>query len=274
MARHPLGRTVIILWATTWAGLAAAQTSANQPEIPLPDSAQPYEPPQAPTGPNFSPEPYAPLSQCLACPIGTSCQNGYCAPSANVPVVDPVVSEEERLFTRRLENRMQPRFTLDLEGALGLMGSGNTPAIAPTGIVFLGYRQNKSERFGLVIRAGLLLGDATFQASQSSASAGESRPTDRTAMAGVLVEVMPTFGPYGRFFFAPSGWLGYLGFSKHTLVSASETNVLDDGKVAGIGLHGGFVLGDREQTVLSFSTRLAPFNGLTMFQSIGIGFEL
>jgi hypothetical protein len=36
----------------------------------------------------------------------------------------------------------------------------------------------------------------------------------------------------------------------------------------------GWVLGDREQTVLSFALRAAAFNGATVFMSARIGFHI
>ena len=163
---------------------------------------------------------------------------------------------------------------MDLEGALGMMGDGSSPVITPTVLVLVGYRQNLGPRFGLMLRAGLLRGEGTFQSSNHTTYTGETAATDYTSMSGGILEGMPTFGPYGRFYWGPSGWLGYLSFGKHVLSSASETVRLDNGVAAGIGFHGGFVLGDREQTVISFATRLAPFNGVTLFLTAGIGLQI
>jgi hypothetical protein len=205
--------------------------------------------------------------------------DGYrnCVPVGYVPYApaferpDP---EEERILALRLQSRMQPRFTMDLEGAIGLMGDGSDPVITPTVLVLAGYRQNFGPRFGLIVRAGLLRGEATFQATHSTNYSGETAATDHTSMAGGILEGMPTFGPYGRFYWGPSAWLGYLSFGKHVLSSDSETVKLDNGVATGLGLHGGFVLGDREQTVLSFAMRLAPFNTVILLLTAGIGFQL
>jgi hypothetical protein len=200
-----------------------------------------------------------------------------CIPAGYVPYApaferpDP---EEERILALRLQSRMRPRFTMDLEGALGLMGDNSDPVIAPTVLVLVGYRQNFGPRFGLMLRAGLLRGEATFQSTNSTTYSGETAATDSTSMAGGILEGIPTFGPYGRFYWGPSGWLGYLSFGRHVLSSASETVTLNNGVAAGIGFHGGFVLGDREQTVLSFAMRLAPFNTVTLFMTAGIGFQI
>ena len=286
-----------MLGAVAIARLAVAQpsppTPAPTPPPPPPNVAQPYSPENRPQA--YPPQPYAPLSNCLACPAGTFCQNGYCVPAypacpwgmvydgfrncvpagyvPYAPAFERPDPEEERILALRMQNRMRPRVTIDLEGALGFMGDGSDPVIAPTGLVFLGYRQNQGPRFGLLLRAGLLLGQATLKASNRNYY-GETPTTDHTSMVGGILEGMPTFGPYGRFYWGPSGWLGYLSFGKHVLSSGTESVSLDNGVAAGIGFHGGFVLGDREQTVVSFATRIAPFNGVTLFLTAGIGLQL
>ena len=281
-----------MLGAVAIARLASAQPSPPSPAPPT--MAQPYSPTNPAQG--YPPQPYAPLSNCLACPAGTFCQNGYCVPATYpvcpwgtvfdgyrncvpaghipyAPALEIPDPEEARILELRTQSRMRPRFTIDVEGALGFMGNGSDPVVAPTGLLLLGYRQNHGPRFGLVLRAGLLLGVATLKATNTGYY-GETPTTDRTSMVGGILEGIPTFGPYGRFYWGPSGWLGYLNFGKNVLFSGEESVSLNNGVAAGIGFHGGFVLGDREQTVVSFATRIAPFNGVTLFLTAGIGLQL
>jgi hypothetical protein len=152
-----------------------------------------------------------------------------------------------------------------------MMGDGADPVITPTELPLVGYRQNYGPRFGLLLRAGVLLGEATLEQTKTTYT-GETAATDHTSMVGGSLEGMPTFGPYGRFYWGPSAWLGYLSFGKHVLISGSESVSLNNGVAAGIGFHGGFVLGDQEQTVITFALRGAPFNGVTLFMTVGVGF--
>jgi hypothetical protein len=283
-----------MLEAVAIARLASAQPSPPSPAPPT--MPQPYSPTQANPAQAYPPQPYAPLSNCLACPAGTFCQKGYCVPATYpvcpwgtvfdgylhcvpagyvpyAPALEIPDPEEARILALRTQSRMRPRFTIDVEGALGFMGDGSDPVVAPTGLLLLGYRQNHGPRFGLVLRAGLLLGVATLK-STNTGYYGETPTTDRTSMVGGIVEGIPTFGPYGRFYWGPSGWLGYLNFGKNVLFSGEESVSLNNGVAVGIGFHGGFVLGDREQTVVSFATRIAPFNGVTLFLTAGVGLQL
>jgi hypothetical protein len=88
------------------------------------------------------------------------------------------------------------------------------------------------------------------------------------------VEIAPFFGPFGRFFVGPLLWGGYLDFGASELNSGGVTILLDSGTTLGFGGQFGFVLGDREQTVLAFSLRATGLNTFTMFMSAAIGFDL
>ncbi len=279
----------------------AAQPSVQPYSPPQPGPPQPYSPP--PSLPQaYPPQPYPPPPICPVCPAGTFCQNGYCvlayySPSCPVGMVldglgnclpagyvqyPPAIvgpdPEEERRFELRVKNRMRPKLTLDLEGALGIMGSGSYgSAVAPSLLALVGYRQNYAPWFGLRLRAGLLLGVATFSSSSSSCDSSYTSScstTDSTRLLGGILEVAPFFGPFGRFFFGPLLWGGYLDFGTNELHSGTDYVVLDSGAIVGFGGQIGFALGDREQTVLSFSSRVAYFNKVTVFVTAGIGFDL
>jgi hypothetical protein len=187
--------------------------------------------------------------------------------------------EEESRFELRMKNRMRPKVTIDLEAGFGLMGPGDDPVVAPVVMALVGYRQNYAPWFGLHLRAGPLLGVATYSASSDycdsyyTSDCG-SGPTDSTRLLGAIVEVVPFFGPFGRFFVGPLLWGGYLDFGANELHSGSVSVTLESGGTVGFGGQFGFVLGDREQTVLAFSLRGAGINTFTMFMTAGIGFDL
>lgn len=291
---------------------AASVPSSSDRSTPAPPSVQIYSPPQpsppqpsSPPSPNLPqayPQPYPPQPICPACPAGTFCQNGYClAPyyspcpvgtifdglgncipagyvqypaAASLP--DP---EEKGRSALRMKNRMRPKLHIDLEVAIGMMGDGADPVVAPSVIAWLGYRQNYAPWFGLHLRAGLLLGVATYSTSGGScdsyySSDCSSGPTESTRLLGGLVEIAPFFGPFGRFFVGPLLWGGYLDFGASELNSGGVTILLDSGTTLGFGGQFGFVLGDREQTVLAFSLRATGLNTFTMFMSAAIGFDL
>jgi len=170
---------------------------------------------------------------------------------------------------------MRPKFTIDLEGGIGILGFGGD-VITPSFLALAGYRQNYASWFGLHVRAGLVLGIATFDASNSSSSSystSESQ-TDSTSMTGGMLEVLPFFGPFGRFYFGPIIWGGYLNFGSSELYSAPVHEMLESRAFLGLGGEMGWVLGDREQTVLSFAVREASLNSNTVFFTAGIGFQI
>lgn len=274
-----------ILVGALWPSLAHAQ-------VPAPAATPPQ--PQTVT----SPTPYAP-PPCPACPPGHVCQNGGCAPApypvcapgyffdgyycvpapylAGAPGADYRDPEEERAFALRMEHRLRGKFTLDLQGGLGLLGMsewGNySHVFSPTGALLFGYRVNKSPRFGMHVRGGILLGIPVFQYRSTQGASSES---DSTLMAGLMAEAIPFFGPFGRFYVGPLVWLGYLGFEKSNLKAGNGVFYVGDGPAYGIGGTGGILVGAREQIDLNLTVRidLNPDHKLTLFVLYGIGFHL
>ena len=184
--------------------------------------------------------------------------------------------EEQRILAQRLGNRMRPKFTLDVQGAIGLMGDAPAPVMSPALLALAGYRQNYAPWFGLQLRGGLLLGVATYSHSSSDNSyyGSENSGPSQTSMFGGIVEAVPLFGPFGRFLVGPLLWAGYLSFADSMLYSGSESVGLRSGTTTGFGGEFGFVLGDRERTVLSFVLRASALNTVTIFMSAGIGFHI
>ena len=271
-----------------------AATSAGPPSVqsaPTSNAQQPFAPPSA--------------VACPICPAGTVCVNGGCAAAyypqcppgwyfdgvrsclpvpygAYSPAYLPVPygayplgdrgedPEEARLQASRDKRRLQSRFTLDAEGMLGLMGDANVPVITPTVAILAGFRRNFAPRFGMILRGGVLAGKATFEESNGNAS----NPTDSTSMLGVLGEVIPFWGPFGRFYVGPTIWLARLSFGKPELQSGSTFVWLRNDTTLGIGFHCGVLLGQEERTVLSFGARVSNLNGITLLLTAAIGFQL
>ena len=196
-------------------------------------------------------------------------------PEAEASLPDP---EEKNRFELRMKNRMRPKLTIDLEGAIGMMGQGVDPVVAPSLLALVGYRQNYAPWFGLHLRAGMLLGVATYSSSDSSCDSYYNSScrsaSDSTRLLGGILEVVPFFGPFGRFFVGPLFWGGYLDFGANALYSYSDSVPLHSGPTVGLGGQFGFVLGGREQTVLAFSLCMSGLNSLTVFFTGGVGFDL
>jgi len=138
----------------------------------------------------------------------------------------------------------------------------------------VGYRIHVRPRLGLQVRAGVRLGLARLTGSERTTEEWPTHSSDRTNFAGVLLEVMPILGPFGRFYFGPIGQLGTLSYRKSTLTAGTSIAALDDGLTAGAGVHGGVVLTNTEKLVLHFSLLLAHQNGLALSGTFGVGFHL
>ena len=203
----------------------------------------------------------------------------YCVPSPYFPGAPPLEyrdPEEERAFAVRMEHRMRGKLTLDLQGGIGLLGisewRGHSNVITPTGALLVGYRVNQSPRFGMLVRGGVLLGIPVYEYAPTTGS----RSTDTTTMAGLMAEVAPFFGPFGRFYFGPLAWLGYLGFDKSTLKAGNGSFYLGDGPAYGLGGTGGILVGAREHIDLNLTVRVDfnPDHHFTIIELFGIGFHL
>ena len=224
--------------------------------------------------------------QYSVCAPGYFFDGYYCVPMAYLRGAPPPGygdPEEERAFAVRLESRMLGKFTIDLQGGMGMLGIGQwgsrTSVIAPTGAALFGYRRNLQPKFGLLFRGGVFAGAAIFDYTKdTSSSSSSSSDSDATPMVGLLGEGGPFFGPFGRFYFGPTLWAGYVTFDRKDL-QAGPTGYgfhLSDGAMYGLGGTGGVVVGAREQIDITFSLRLDlnPDHHTTMFGMGGVGFHL
>jgi hypothetical protein len=238
---------------------------------------------------------------CAACPPGFACYGGgcvpaypvcapgylfdgrYCVPSPYAAPPAPVGPdpEEERILQLRIQNRPRPKITIDLQGGLGMLAmndwDGDVSVPAPSSMVLVGYRQNYTASFGLVLRGGAMLGAAILSYSPTSDSSDDA--SDGTLMIGGMAEACPFFGPFGRFYIGPSLWAGYVSFGQEDLRAQSQyygtaSFHLTDGPMYGIGASSGFLLGDSEQTDLNMTARLDlnPDHKATLFLMFGVGF--
>jgi hypothetical protein len=289
----------LVLSAQAQTAESAPPQADSAPGIEQPVVAEPAAPTQ-PGAPTLAPAP----PPCPVCPVGYVCQNGgcvpmaypmcapgyffdgyYCVPGAYLQGAPPPGyrdPEEERAFALRLENRMRGRLTIDLQGGMGMLGTSEwesrTSVIALNVATLFGYRRNFQPRFGMLFRGGAFLGAAIFSYNDSSSSSSSSSDSDATTMIGVLGEGGPFFGPFGRFYFGPTLWAGYITFDKKDL-QAGPTGYgfhLSDGEMYGIGATGGVVVGAREQIDITFSLRadLNPDHKVTLFGMGGVGFHI
>ena len=220
-----------------------------------------------------------------ACAPGYLFDGYYCVPSPyfrGAPLPEYRDPEEERAFALRMEHRLRGKFTIDLQGGIGLLGisewNGDSNVVTPTGALLFGYRRNYSPQFGMLFRGGFLLGIPIYQYTPTTgtSSSSNSSGSDATTMAGVMAEVAPFFGPFGRFYFGPLAWLGYLSFAESTLKAGKGGFYLGDGPTYGLGGTGGILVGAREQIDLNLAVRadFNPDHKFTLFVLYGIGFHL
>lgn len=277
---------------------STAPQSAAGPATPSPAAASPVPDPGAPAT-----SPYAPTQPvCPVCPPGYVCYAGgcipaypacapgywfdghYCVPQASAPMPMGPDPAEQAALQARLQNRLRPRFTLDLQGGLGMLAvsewNGDVTVPTPTGSLLLGFRQNYTPRMGLLVRGGAMLGVAILDYSPTTKSTDNG--SDSTSMVGGIIEAAPFFGPFGRFYLGPSLWAGYVSFGSDTLRAESEnyrygsaTFHLHEGPMYGIGGTGGVVVGAEEQVDITFSGRLDlnPDHKTTIFFMFGVGFH-
>lgn len=284
--------------------LSMGQPVATPPQ-PVPGStdAAPTVPPSAPPTSPAAPAPYSPPPvPCAVCPPGYMCYAGgcipanpvcapgywfdgrYCVPQAGAPMTMGPDPAEEAALQARVQNRLRPRLTIDLQGGLGMLAvkdwNDDVTVPTPTAAVLLGYRQNFTPTMGLLIRGGAMLGLAILDYSPSSNTADSG--SDATSMVGGLIEAAPFFGPFGRFYVGPSLWAGYVSFGSDTLRAESDsyrygsaTFHLHEGPMYGIGGTGGVVVGAVEQVDITFTGRLDlnPDHKTTLFLMFGVGFH-
>jgi hypothetical protein len=193
---------------------------------------------------------------------------------------DSIQAEDDREFAARVASRMRPKFTLDLQAGFAFIEPqkwhGDTSVAGITGVMLFGYRRSYQPKFGILFRSGIMLGHVSLDFNGNSSTASMQDHPDST-MAGLVLEVAPFFGPFGRFQWGPTAFLGYLGYTNETLWrAASETTVnLSSGVMFGPGVVAEFMLGDREQVALNVSVRLDlnPQHDPNLFLLAGMGFH-
>ena len=277
MARATLSILFLLLLGLPATRAADAQVTPADGQVDKPAAARvspslaPYEPPPQPaplvptalpTFPTAVATQTRPDSTNLPPEGSLACQGGACP-----------ISEEDPAYQLRLENRLKPKFTLDIGGALGSVGPPGSVAWALAASALFGYRQNYMWWLGAVLRAGPFFGPVSFSSGEMPPSEGEPHGPGTTSLGGLMAEAGPFLGPFGRFYAGPLLWTRYIAFSDNTLYSPNGKVTLRDGWTGGIGLHFGTVLGSREQTVLSFAITSSKMNTQTFFIAATIGFQ-
>ena len=224
-------------------------------------------------------------------PFIVVCQDGECLPYTRgcprrlrfdgrdcVPVDDPTPvaqaaadrEAEQRLMMRMLERR-RPRFTISLEGVLG-MRSGGVGTLAAG--LHLGYQGQVTPRFGLILRGGVLGGTAMYGTTGDSDPAFATKSTSSTSLFGLMLQVVPYFGPFGRFYVGPLGFLGYFSHGRNSLGWGMDTVSLRDGLAGGVGFMGGILLGERERVAVQFTGMAGALRGDALFlTTVGVVFR-
>jgi hypothetical protein len=207
----------------------------------------------------------------------------YCIPAAPWVVPPPQEypdPEEEAAMALRLQQRLRGRLSLGIQGGLGFLApkewTHDSSLITGLAVLWAGYRRNFQPTFGLQVRGGAMLGFAAYNVTYSTSSDPKESDSDFTQVTGALLDVVPYFGPFGRFYVGPMAWLGYISFSDKDLRAGPNGRfALQDGAMYGIGVSGGFVLGQREQIDLNFSTRLDlnSEHKLTLLGMFGVNFH-
>ena len=268
-----------------------------QPAKPAPNEADLAEAATKPAAAPSLPAKTIPFEPgCPGCPAGFVCSKGVCGTKPRLVCPGGYVRfgeicaleregapgqadlEEQRLMAIRLLQRARPKLTLDLQGGFVILAPTEWPArasvVAPTGMLLFGRRQNFQEKLGVAYRGGLLLGMPILQSNDTTTTASGS-DSDSTFMTGLILEAMPYFGPYGRFYVGPLVFVGAMAYGNNDLhAGATETRFhLANGFMGGAGVGGGFLAGDYEQTDLNVTLRLDfnPEHKMTLFLMAGVG---
>ena len=272
--------------AAPWDKTAApAQPSPPTPEpAPVPATAAPTAPAASPPpGPAAaSTRPFIILCQDGECaPYTRGCPRGLrfdgvrdCIPPGQLPADQAAAAaarEEEQKLALRLQNRRQPKFAISLDGMLGILGYSNS-ATALSLRLLVGYRGQIVPQAGLVVRGGVVGGIVVYDRSSDTTPAETASGSDSTGTVGGVIELAPYLGPFGRFYCGPLVFLGYFVHGKDTLRVGVDSLSLEKGTTAGLGLHGGVLLGDRERVALQFSVQGSGRNGFFLFTTVGVGF--
>jgi hypothetical protein len=278
---------------------AAASAPASPAEArPSPAATEPTEPTAsaAPAAPAIVPAAKARASKPEPAPQDSRpfivvCQDGECLPYTRgcprglrfdgrdcVPVVPPTPVEQaaadreaEQKHTMRMLERRRPRLTISLEGVLGIR-SGGVHALAAG--LHLGYQGQVTPHFGLILRGGVLGGTALYGTTGDNDPALGTTSTSSTSLFGLMLQLMPYFGPFGRLYLGPLGCLGYFSHGRNSLGWGMDTVSLRDGLAGGAGLMGGVLIGERERVAVQFMVMAGALRGDPLFlTTVGLVFR-
>jgi hypothetical protein len=224
-------------------------------------------------------------------PFIVVCQDGECLPYTRgcprrlrfdgrdcVPVEEPTPvaqaaadrEAEQRLMMRMLERR-RPRFTISFEGVLGTRSGGVLTLAAG---LHLGYQGQVTPRFGLILRGGALGGTAVYETAGDSDPALGTTSTSSTSIFGLMLQAVPYFGPFGRFYVGPMGFLGYFSHGRNSLGWGMDEVSLRDGLAGGAGFMGGVLIGERERLAVQFTGMVGALRGDALFlTTVGLVFR-
>ena len=187
------------------------------------------------------------------CPRGLRFDGRDCVPVGQPTPAAPAAADreaEQRLMMRMLERR-RPRFTISLEGVLGIR-EGGVPRLSGPGCTWV-YQGQVTPRFGLILRGGVLGGTALYQTTGDNDPALGTTSTSSTSTFGLMLQVAPYFGPFGRFYVGPMGFLGYVSYGRDSLGWGMDEVSLRDGLAGGVGFMGGVLIGERERLAVQFT---------------------
>lgn len=201
------------------------------------------------------------------CPPGSVCGiEGYCVQVKKDPEQAAAEKEQEDrgAVERRHQARAQPRFVL----GVGL-GSGEIEGNLATSVyaVELGYRRQLSRVTGLSLHAGAAYGIFTLPRDPQADSEIDSSYSE------FWIDVVPYFGPFGRFYVGPALVLGYRHYSDGRLVDGAQTYAYQDRTLLEVGARLGVLFGNREQYDL-WLQGCSSFDSVTPGQVLlGFNFE-
>jgi hypothetical protein len=271
-----------------------AQTPAPQP---YPANSAPNGAPAYPPSP-YAPQPYptSPPANCPACPPGTVCVNGTCAPAypqcppgtvfhpagycvpADYSPYPPNYESpmEAQARVERQQRRMRLKLTIDagLEMGMIVSNTNGSPVAMPMFSPLVGICLHLAPGFGFIFRGGPLIGFAMYDANEGERSGSGTATEDSTMAYGFVAEVFPFFRTDGRFYWGALLSAMYMSFDAPELESHGSYVSLKSGITGAFGLAIGWLLGKQEKTALSFSAQGSPANRATILFAARIGLQL
>jgi hypothetical protein len=184
---------------------------------------------------------------------------------------------------QRKANRFKPRLTLNLK--MTLLAAWEQDDYGWGGGIGVGLRKNLTDIFGLHLQVNGVVGGLTRSYSYYGYDAYYGYSHDQYYSREVFFgavdgEVIPFFGPFGRFYVGAILFAGGFWYDKdeyedeNDYVLSSADDVLNSGFMAGAGIDMGVFLGRREQIDLNWRFKSAFFveDMPTMFE-IGVTFH-